>query len=128
MECGTLLRFRFYPNAASMPFYDLFANGKPNAGASVFAAGMQALKDKKNSFKVLRLNTNAIIAHAEMPGIQIIFNRNMDLRRALAAELDGVTDQVLEQLGELGRICFDRWQGLACDGCSTLLDGLVQIA
>ena len=98
MECGALFGFGLNPDAAPMPLDDLFANGKPDAGAGIFAAGMQALKDKEDALEVLRLDADAIIVYTEMPGVRQVFHCYVDLRRAFAAELDGVADQVLEQL------------------------------
>ena len=96
MERSALSGFRLDPDAAPMPLYNFFANGKPDAGAGVFAAGVQALKDKEDALEVLRLNADAVIAHAEMPGIRKVFNFYVDLWWILAAELDGVADQILE--------------------------------
>ncbi len=61
MESRTLPGLRLDPNAAPVPFDDLFANGKPNAGAGIFAAGMQALKDQKDSLEILGINADAVI-------------------------------------------------------------------
>ena len=69
MECGALPGFRLDPDAAPMPFYDLFTNGKSNACAGIIATGMQALEDEKDTFEVLRFDAYAIIAYTEKPGI-----------------------------------------------------------
>ncbi len=70
MESGPLSEFRLHPDAAPVPLHDLFANGKPDAGAGIFAAGVQALEDEKNALEILRLNANAVVAYAEVPGIR----------------------------------------------------------
>ena len=50
----------------------------------------------------------------------------MDLRRLLAVELDGVADQVLEQLAEPDGIPDDRWQWIVGDRGTTLLNADLQ--
>ncbi len=96
MEYGTLPRFRLDPDAPSMPIYDLLTNGKSDAGAGIFAAGVQALKNKEDALEVLRFDADTIITHTEMPGTWHFFNCYVDLWWILAAEFDGIADQILE--------------------------------
>src|SRR5437764_12908665 len=50
------------------------------------------------------------------------FSRDVDFWGATAAELDGITDQVLEQLGELGGISHDYGQRASTHQNAALLN------
>jgi hypothetical protein len=98
-----------------VPFDDLPAYGKSDAGAGVIAAGVQALEDKENAFKILRINANAVVADREAPCIVKLFDPHVDLWGSLPVELDGIADQVLEELSQLAPIYLECGQGIVCN-------------
>src|SRR5918994_4180999 len=66
---------------------------------------MQALEDYKDPLQVLRLHAYTVIADREQPLSVPPFGSHVDLDRSLAAaELDGVGEEVLEELYELALV------------------------
>src|ERR1043165_2064311 len=100
-----------------MAFHNFFADRKANPGPGILISPMQALENDKNAFKVLRLNPDAIIPDRKEPYIWLrqlgVWGRirhplSADFypRRLLAAELHGVTEQILKELRQLRRIGY----------------------
>src|ERR1035437_1695493 len=91
-------RLGFDPDSAPMALDNLLADGQPDAGAGIGLARVQALEDLENAFKILRINADAIVPHPEDPAFRLGPGADVDFGRAFAAELEGVGDQILEQL------------------------------
>ena len=91
-------------------------------------AAVQALEDQEDALDVLRLDTDAVVAHARKanhsPGAR---PPTSIADRFIAAELDRVADQVLEELYQLRFIGHDRRQGISDDDGPALLDGRTQV-
>ena len=67
-------------------------------------AAVQALEDDEDAVGVLGLDADAVVAHREQPVAAARARRATWTRgRLVAAELDGVADQVLEELAQLRR-------------------------
>ena len=82
-----------------MPLDDLLADCESDAGAGKFLAFMQPLEHDKNSVEVLRIDSQAVIAHRESPFAPAIFGGgNVNARHAGVLILDGIADQILKQL------------------------------
>src|SRR5208283_1042016 len=111
-----LARLRFDPNAPAVAFDDLFADGQPNAGAGILLAGVQALENLENPLGILRLDADAVVAHGKEPAAGLLLDTDVDFRRALAAELESVADQVLKQLHDLRGVHRQARQGIAGHG------------
>jgi hypothetical protein len=63
---------------------------------------LQALEDLEDALDVGQLDADAVVAHGEHPVRALAHGLDVDLRRhAIAPELDGVADQVLEHLDHL---------------------------
>src|SRR4051812_22735710 len=62
-----LSRNRFDPDASAVAFDDFLAYGQTYTSSRVLFASMKALEDHENAFKVLRLNSDAIILDRKDP-------------------------------------------------------------
>src|SRR5947209_2114816 len=101
-------RFRFGPDAPAVALDHLFADGQPDARTRVLLAVVQALEDQENALGVLRLDADAVVAHPKEPVTVLAAGADVDPGRlAVLAELDGVAEQVLEQLQQLGLLGRD---------------------
>src|SRR5437870_520620 len=90
-----------------MPFDDLFANGQADASAWIVGAGMEPLEQGEDPLLILRLDADAVIAHAEEPLATLTHSRDMHSRRLIGpVELDAIGDQVLEQLAQLNGVAL----------------------
>ena len=87
-----------------MAFYDLAADGQADAGTGVILAGMEPLKHLKNTFKVLWLDADPVILDGKDPIVPTQPGADLNLRLALVAVFNGVSDQILKELGELRAI------------------------
>src|SRR5690349_15509101 len=67
-ESGPITNSRFHPDAAAVALDDLFADGKPESGAGILMAGVQALENDKDAIKKLGIDPDAIVADVEGPG------------------------------------------------------------
>jgi len=97
IESGSFFRDGFNPDLSPVSFDDFFADCQPNAGSRILAARMQSLEDHKNTFRILRTDPDAVILYPEQPFFLTLLRADMDRGRMLAAELDGIADQVLEE-------------------------------
>src|SRR6185437_3924329 len=126
---GTLPGLGLDRDVAAVPFDDLLADGQADAGAGKLFPLVQPLEHAKNLFKVLRINSQSVVFHRKHPFIfSAAGDGDMHLGNAAGAlVLDGISDQVLEQLNELGFIRQDRGQGTMGDQRPPLFDGTPQI-
>ena len=67
MKSRALSRNRFDPDAAPVAFDDFLAYRQSYTSSRVLFASMKALKDHENAFKVLRLDSDAIILDRKDP-------------------------------------------------------------
>src|SRR4030095_1203504 len=58
---------RLHPDPPAMPLDDLLADRQTDAGSWVRTAVVQALEDDEDPLKILRLDADAVVAHAEDP-------------------------------------------------------------
>ena len=110
-----------------MPLDNLLADGQPDAGAGILFAGVQALENLENPPGILRLNADAVVPHPKEPLLLLPAGADVDFRRPLAVELDGVSDQVLKELRNLGGIHRQAGQWVAGDLRAGLLDAGLQV-
>ena len=75
-----------------MPFNDLFAERQSNTCSGIFAAGVQALKDEEDAFKIFGFDADAIIVYIKLPGALNLFDANVDVERSYGPELDRVSN------------------------------------
>ena len=62
-------RFGFDPDSSAIAFHDPLANSQSDAGTAVFLIVMESLENAKDFLLVLGIDTDAIICHAEAPGV-----------------------------------------------------------
>ena len=115
-----------------MALHDFLAQRQPNASARVFFTSVEALEDQKDTIEVFGWNANAVVADGKFPaGNSALFwqaaGRDMNLRGLLTTKLNGVADEILQELGELHWIPFHRRQGLRLYLRSTFFDGDLQV-
>ena len=127
-ERRSLARLAAGPNPAPVPLDDPLADGQADAGPGIVAVAVQPLKDHEQLVLVLLLKADAVVGDAEEPLPLLLPGGNADLRRTVrCAELDGVADQVLKQLGQLGLVAADRGQGIVRDRRAALADGGAEV-
>src|SRR2546422_11686034 len=98
IESRALTRRRLDPDPAAMPFHDPPAHGQPDARARVLASGVKALKNHEDALEVLRRDADAVIADGEHAFRRARLRADMDKGSLATAELDGVADEVLQEL------------------------------
>lgn len=75
----------------------------------VFVVGVKPLEDRENTVLVLGIDSYSIVTHGEDPLAAFGSGTNVDLTRsARIAELDGIADEILEELGQFLGIGLDR--------------------
>ena len=128
-----------------MALHDLLADRQADASARVLGPGVQALKDDENTLCILRLDTDAVIAHRKQPvgpapapsGLAVgrvsplrgrdVLRPNVDFGGTLAPKLDGVAQQVLKQLYQLRPVGHQGWQAIVGDLGAALLNGCLKV-
>ena len=108
------------PPLCSMIFLQM-ARPMPLPGYSVRAC--RRWKATKIVFRVLRRNSDSVIADAEPPALVRLFSLHGNQRRIFPAELDGVPDQILENLRHLRAVRPDDRKLVMGDDGSALLNG-----
>src|SRR5579871_5077084 len=81
LEGRTLARLRFHPDAAAVLFDHLLADGQPQPVAGILLAGVQPAEDDKDAFRVLRRDSDTVVAHGKHPLVGFLAGRDIDLRR-----------------------------------------------
>src|SRR4051812_4160203 len=96
IEAASFSRCGFGPDPAPMQLDDLLAMRQTDAGAFVFAAGMQSLEDNKDPVQELPVNTNAVVLHEELPMPIVSYRPDIDGGAPVRfAKFDGIAEQVL---------------------------------
>ena len=58
--------------------------------------GVQPLENDENAIEVFGLNANAVVLDRKTPFAGLVPGPDVDSRRLLAAEFDGVADEILK--------------------------------
>jgi hypothetical protein len=111
-----------------MALHNFLTNRQANASARICRAAVQALKHQEDTLGILWINADAVVPHRKNPVMILTRHPHMHVGWLIAMELDGITDQVLEQLDELARIRCHHWQRIAGDQCSVFLYQNLEIA
>ena len=102
-----------------MTLHDLLDYGKPHTGAVVFASFMQSLEDHENPIQVPGFDSDTVVLDGKDPFIFIFHCGHMDLRRLISAKFNGILNQILKYLQQLGVICRDRGKRIVSDYSSS---------
>src|SRR5680860_521054 len=103
-----------------MPLDDLLADREPDPGARVLAR-MEPLEGREDPLHVRALDSDAVVADEEPPSLRRALCANFHDRWTIDAELDGVVDEVLEDLKELWGVRLDGRERLMPDRGSGLI-------
>src|SRR5882762_7462497 len=103
-KCGTLARRRVHPNPPAVLLHNFLADRQPHAVSGIFGARVQPLKNGEDDILVLSGNADAVVRDRELPFFVFSLCRYRNHQRLFTAELDGIANQVLEQLQELSAI------------------------
>jgi hypothetical protein len=84
---------------------------------------MQPLEHTEDLLVVLGVDSDAIVFHAEAPEVVLPRHRYVNLGRTIAAILQAIADQILEELDETRLMAENCGERVACDGGAIFLDG-----
>src|SRR3954466_6358658 len=101
MECAALAGPRLDPDAAAVALDHLLADGEANARPRILALVMQALENHEDPLEVRRFDADAVVGHHDLPFFFSLKRRDVDAGHGCRAKLEGVADQVLEELRDL---------------------------
>src|SRR5579862_3374262 len=121
VEGGSLIDLRFDPDASPIAVDNALADRQTNA-SSGNVLSVQPLEDAENLLVIFRVDTEAVVRHRKAPEAVSPFRRYMNPRRASAAILERVADEVLKELDEMGLITGYRGQAIAGDDRLVFLD------
>jgi len=81
----------------TMILHHTSANCQPDASTGVGLAVVQPLEHGENALPLVRVNADAVVAHAEAPLVTLVRHANMDDGGYIFAPvLDGIGKQILE--------------------------------
>src|SRR5438876_560153 len=98
IESRTLSWRRLDPDPAAMPLHNPPTHGQSDARARILTSGVKALKNHEDALEVVRRDADAVIPDGEDAFRRARLRAHMDLRSLATAELDGVADEVLQEL------------------------------
>src|SRR5919202_1333994 len=115
-EGCTFAQFGFNPDLSSVAFHNFLTDSQSHAGTGILIAGMQALENHKDAIGKLRIDANPVVLNREQPGIFLSLHSHMNPRCfVLLPKLNGVPQQVLEQLHQLGTVRHDGWHWIVAN-------------
>src|ERR1700727_550753 len=85
---------RFRPDTASQPLDNTFARSQSDA-APRRVGPMQALERKENLFGILGIEALTVIADEYNPVPPLLSRADLEIRRLVGTEFNGITDQIL---------------------------------
>src|SRR5215217_65976 len=105
------------PNGSAVIFDDLLTQCQPDTGTAVLVAAVQALKDDEHLVGEVDADADAVVGDAEQPSGLVAVSARAALDDdprgdSLLAEFHRVTDEVLPQHREQGRVAVDDGQWL----------------
>ncbi len=108
-------------------FDDFLADSQPHSVPGIVLSGVQALKNDKDYVPVFVCDADAVIRHRKQPPLTLLLRGDANDRSLLTAKLDGISDQVLEELKELGPLCRNQGKMVVCNDCTALFKHRLQI-
>ena len=126
MKRGPLPGFRLDPDTTAVPLHDLLGHGQADTGAGALRSGVETLKEQEDPVAVLRIEAHPVVADRELPLAFPFLGPDVHGGRAEGAECEGVGDQIVKQLADLGGIRQDLRQPVVSDDGGGLVDALLQ--
>src|SRR3954449_12622976 len=78
------------PDAPAVVLDDLAAHREADPGARVLALAVQPLEDHEDALGVVRLDADPVVEERDLPELAVPVSLDHDVRRVVAAELEGV--------------------------------------
>jgi len=100
----------FDPDAAAVHLHDLLDQRQTDAGALELVARGQRLEDAKDALEVLFFDAGTIVADAELPGVVSLHTGDFDSPMRFVHVLDGVGQEVLEDVRDSRPLALDDGQ------------------
>src|SRR5581483_5430123 len=113
LESGAGAGSGLHPDPSAVLLHDPAADGEPNAGSWVPLAHVQALEHLKDALHMARLDADSVVRHGHLALVAARIGPDAHHGRLLAAELDGVAEQVGEELGQEELVTADHRQSAA---------------
>src|SRR3954452_4337068 len=95
-EHGATFGHGLRPDPPSMRFNDLPADCEAYAGARIFGLAVEPFKWRKDTFRVLWVEADAVVADTEDPLVLLSGNRNVNLWSLRPAIFNSVCKQILK--------------------------------
>jgi len=123
MENRPLLRLRLDPDSAAEPFEHLLANSQADSGALVLLSAVQTLEKDENPLKVLRIDSDAVVAHRKCPFVAAaIGDGDVYVRSRGTAIFNRVPDEILKYLRQLPVVARNGRKTIVCYNRTALLN------
>src|SRR5438105_10434336 len=110
-----------------MMFGHLLTNGKTNPAARVLFHRVQTSERHKNLVHVPFVNADAVILKLEDPVASLAAGGYVNFRGVVATKFNGIGNEILKKLDELGLLAKQGRQGIMRDRRSALGDGKLQV-
>ena len=108
-----------------MSLYDALARCQPDAGAGDIALRANAERSRRHA-QLFARDANAVITHRKDPfGESVVdahFHPDMNARRFIHTKLDGVAQQILEELSNQRHVAVHRRQCILRNDCLMVFD------
>src|SRR5207248_129685 len=98
-EGAALVQHRFDPDATAVALDDLLADAQAETCPRILRARVHATfltNFLEEFFQVVRLDADAIVPHSEQPRPVLRLGADVDPDRPVAAEFEGIVDEVLQ--------------------------------
>ena len=101
-ESRAFFEFRGYPDAPAVKLDDSLADGQTDARSRILLP-VDLVKNLENSLELFRLDTDAVVLDGKLPAVAVRGRADLNDGRSLPAKLDGVLEEILEELDQLVR-------------------------
>ena len=84
-----------------MPVDYTLTDGEADSRAGDFGVSVESLEDSEDSLRISLIESYAVVPNGKRPSVTVSPSVNIDSRACIGTELQGVADDVLEQLPQL---------------------------
>ena len=111
-----------------MTFRDTPTQGEPHAGTGELSLGVQSLAHLEHALAMCFADADAVVVNSNTMHVTVRATGDTDKWRRAAAVLDGVAQQVLEQVHQLHGIAEHRGQRVRADACLGFFDRRAEVS